>query len=141
MTAKTVEPTHKRKSAEQIFAANDTQQDDVYVPEWDTYVLLKGLTGAGRDDYEADILVTRGSNQTINARNARAKLIVRCAFQEDGVTPLFTRAQIADLGKKSGTAIQKLFEACRKISGLTASDMDELTEAFEPAQNGASTSD
>lgn len=130
----------KRKSAEQIFATSDVQQEDVWVPEWETHVLMKGLSGTGRDDYEADIITGKGANQTINARNARAKLIVRCAFQEDGVTPLFTRAQIGDLGQKSGTAIQRLFECARKLSGLSSADMDELTEAFEPAQNGAVTS-
>lgn len=138
MTTK-AETAHKRKSADQIFALDDTRREDVWMPEWDCWVLLQGLTGAGRDGYEASILVGKGSNQTINARNARAKLIVLCAIKEDG-SPLFTKEQIEGLGKKSGVAVQRLFDVARKLSGLSDEDMEELTEAFAPAQNGAGTS-
>jgi hypothetical protein len=118
--------------ADAILRTNDTREEDVYVPEWKTHVRIRGLTGAQRDAYEASITVGKGPNQTINARNARAKLIVFCAIRPDG-EPLFRMDQLAALGAKSGSAIQRLFDVARKLSGLSNEDFDELTEGAPDA--------
>lgn len=123
----------RRKSAAEIFAIDDIRQEDVYVPEWDTYILIRGLTGAGRDHYEHSIMQGKGANQSINAINARAKLVRLTAIYPDG-TPMFSAAQVGEIGKKSAAVIQRLFDVARRLSGLSDDDMDELTEGFEVAQ-------
>jgi hypothetical protein len=125
--------------ADAILATNDTREEDVWVPEWKSHVRMRGLTGSQRDAYEASITVGKGPNQTINARNARAKLVVLCAIKPDG-SPLFKTDQVAALGAKSASAVQRLFDSARKLSGLTDEDMDELTEAFGDAQSATSMS-
>lgn len=137
---------HVFLDADAIFAIDDTREEDVLIPEWKTaaspkgtWIKMRGLTGSQRDAYEASITIGKGPNQTINARNARAKLVVMCAIKPDG-SPLFKADQVAALGAKSGSAIQRLFDAARKLSGLSDEDMDELTEGFETAQSAASIS-
>jgi len=113
--------------------------EEVFVKDWGKWYRVQGLTGAGRDQYEADITVGRGSNQQINVKNARAKLIVLCVVDANG-SLLFSRSDVPKLGEQPASAIQTLFEACRRASGLAQEDFDELTEGFGDAQNGAATS-
>ncbi len=124
----------RRKSAAEIFAIDDIKQEDTYIPEWDTWILIRGLTGAGRDRYEESIMQGKGANQTINAINARAKLVRLTAINPDG-TLMFEPAHVAELGKKSAAVLQRLFDVARRLSGLSDDDMDELTEGFEGADS------
>lgn len=113
-----------------LLATPDVQQEDVWVPEWKSYVRVRGLTGRDRDAYETSITVGRGKNQEINTRNARAKLVVLCVIDDAG-NRLFTDADVRALGEKSAAALQRVFDVCRRLSGLSDEDMEEMTEGFD----------
>lgn len=127
----------RRLGRDAILAVEDVQTIDVFVPEWNTNVLVRGLTGAERDAYELSITQGKGKDQSLNIRNARAKLLVICCVDEEG-NKLFQQSDIALLGQKSAVALERLFDAARKVSGLTEQDVEELTESFEVAQVDAS---
>lgn len=73
-------------------------------------------------------------------RNARAKLIVLCAVDEGG-RPLFTEDDVRALGRKAAKPLDRLFDACRRLAGLSEDDVDRLTEDFGSAQSDDSTID
>lgn len=122
-----------------ILAQKDIPVREMYVSEWDTYVRVKGMSGLERDDYEAQIVVGKGKNRDVNMRNMRAKLIVRCVVDEDN-KPLFTDADIEDLGKKSAAALEKIFDVARDLSGLSEKDVVELLKNSENGQHDGSPS-
>jgi hypothetical protein len=112
-----------------ILNADDARRELVRVPEWGGEVWVRGLTGAERDAYEADAFDARTREMDI-ARllsNVRAKLVGRCMVDEAGAR-LFSDADIVALGGKSAVALQRVFEVAQRLSGITASDIEEMTK-------------
>lgn len=114
---------------EAILNAQDIEIREVEIPEWDGVVYVRGMTGRERDDFENSLYKQRGRDRQLNIRNARAKLVAKCTVDENG-TRLFTEADIQELGNKSAKAIDRIFTVAMELSGITESDMDEMTENF-----------
>lgn len=116
----------KLLSREDILRAQDITVERVEVPEWGGYVLVRGMTGAERDAFEQSIVKQRGKGKVeLNLHNIRAKLVAYCCVDEAG-NRLFTEADIEALGRKSGAALNRIYEVAQRLSGLTQQDMDEL---------------
>lgn len=113
-----------------ILSADDTEYDVVPCPEWGGDVRLKSISGAKRDSYEESVITTNGTDRKMNLRNARAKLIVLCAVDDDG-RPLFTADDIAALGRKNAKPLDRLFDRSRKLIGMGEKDVESLTENFD----------
>lgn len=125
---------------DEILAVDDRSYEEVDCPEWGGTVRLRSITGAERDSYEQSLIVQRGKSREMNLRNARAKLIVLCAVDEAG-RRLFSEADVAALSKKNAKPLDRLFDACRKIAGLSDDDVDRLTEDFDETQGDDSGTD
>jgi len=125
-------------SRDAILAAEDRTYEDVDCPEWGGTVRLRSITGAQRDAYEQGIVQQRGNSRALNLRNARAKLIVLCAVDDTG-KPLFTEADVNALGRKNAKPLDRLFDACRRLAGLSDDDVERLTEDFDETQGDDST--
>jgi hypothetical protein len=127
-------------SREDILGAQDLKTEDVEVPEWGGTVRVRSLTGAERDAYEAGIVQLRGDgSRTFTLQNARARLVSLAVCNENGER-LFSDKDIAELGKKSAAALERVFDKARHLSGLSDDDVEELAEGFKPAPSGGSTS-
>ena len=107
---------------EQILAADDLGFEVVPVPEWGGSVRIRALSGVERDRFEAEI---SGNGKKLRLDNVRAKLVATCAVDADG-QPLFAKADLGALGRKSAAGLNRVFEACQQLSGLTDKDVDEL---------------
>lgn len=125
---------------EDILQADDILTEDVAVPEWGGTVRVRGLTGAERDGFEADSVRGKGKNTSVNLANLRARLVALAVVDEHG-NRLFGPADVAALGRKSAAALTRVYEVATRLSGLGESDVAELTEDFDAAQNGSSTTD
>lgn len=123
----------------QILAAEDMPTEIVDVPEWGGSVKVKTLTGAERDAFEARGIIGRGRNREVNIQNIRARLVVETVVDDD-CQPLFSRADINALGRKSSKALDRVFNAAMRLSGISEEDIEELGKASEDGQNGDSTS-
>lgn len=124
---------------EQIWAADDLKWEDVQVPEWGGAVRVKTLTGAERDQYEADSVKMEGNRRKM-VGNLRARLVALCVINEDG-TPMFTRADVMKLGQKSAPALDRVFEVAARLNAMSDEDMDDLAGNSESGQNESSISD
>jgi hypothetical protein len=80
-----------------------------------------------------------GNKQVEDLRNARARLVVLAAVDEAGA-PLFDANDAAALGRRNSAALDRLFEAACRLSGISDGDVKELEENFTDAQSGPSTS-
>lgn len=123
-----------------ILAAEDREYVVVDVPEWGGSVRLRSITVRERDRYEASLLEQKGKDRKVNLDNARAKLIILCAVDEEG-RRLFTDADLAALARKSAKPMDRLYDACRKLCGISDDDEAELVEDFGAAQSDASGTD
>lgn len=126
---------------EQIIGADakdDRDYDIVDCPEWGGEVRLRSITGRQRDEYEQSMIQQSGSDRRVNLRNARAKLIILCAVDEDG-RPLFTSEDLTALGRKNAKPLDRLFEAAQKLVGMSDDDVKRLTENFGETPDDDST--
>lgn len=127
-------------SKTQIFALDDSVTEAIWVPAWNGYVKVRGLTAAERDKYESEMLEGKGKNSRINLSNARAKLLVLCCRNEDG-SRMFSSAEMSALANKSAAALEPLFDAARRLSAMSEEDIEELTGNSETGPTSDSPSD
>ncbi|MCP2339161.1 hypothetical protein [Actinomadura rupiterrae] len=116
-----------------ILAAEDRRYEVVDVPEWGGQVRVRSLSGAERDEFEGKTLIQAGGQQRVNARNLRARLVAITVVDSDGQL-VFEPADVIKLGSKSASALQRVFDAAQRLSGLSESDVEELAEGFGSAQ-------
>ncbi len=125
---------------DQILEAEDRSFETVQCPEWGGDVRLRSITGTQRDRYEQSLMSTNGADRKMNLTNARVKLIVLCAVDESG-RALFTSEDLNALGRKNAAPIDRLFDVCRKLSGMSTEDVDRMTEDFGATPDDDATSD
>jgi hypothetical protein len=127
-----------RLSRDDVLKAEDITAEEVDVPEWGGSVLVRGLTGRERDEFEVSMTVRHGGQMVQDFANLRARLVARCIVDEDGQR-LFTDSDVAALGEKSAAAIDRVFTVASQLSGLGEKDVEELTANFG-GPNGVSSS-
>lgn len=103
-------------SKDQILGAVDFKYEEIEVPEWGGSVRLRGLSAAERDEFEASIGMTQ------DLTNMRSRLVVNCLIDEDN-NRLFKNSEAKQLGEKNATVMNRLFEKCRELSGMTDDDL------------------
>ena len=114
-------------SKEQILQADDLKRQVVEVPEWGGAVLLRELRGRERDAFEEGSM---DKQRNVTMTNMRARLVALSAIDEEGER-LFTAKEAVELGDKSATALNRLFEVCCRLSGITSDDVDKLEKNLE----------
>lgn len=114
-----------------ILGAQDLPSKTVEVPEWGGEVLVRGLTGTERDSFEMRMAAANKSGNT-EGQELRAALAARCIVNEEGVRE-FTDKEVGQLGKKSGAALDRIFDEIRKLSGMTKEAPKEAAEDFGEA--------
>jgi len=132
--------THEFLSRDAILARDDILTEAVDVPEWGGKVLVRGLTGQQRDAFERSNIEQRGNKVETNLNNFRAKLVTWSVVDENG-NRLFTAMDAEALGKKSAAALQRVFGVATRLSGMSAEDVEELTEGLKAVPSEGSGSD
>jgi hypothetical protein len=127
-----------RLSRDDILKAADNEPEEVDVPEWGGSVLVRGMTGRERDAFELSMLQPgRGGRRVVDPANVRAKLVARCCVDDDG-NRLFTDADVAELGGKSAAAVDRVYAAAARLSGMGADDQEDLVRDFALADGAGS---
>lgn len=129
-----------RLSRDDILKAEDASTEEVPCPEWGGTVLVRGMTGRERDEFELSTLEQgRGGRSKPNLVNIRAKVVARCCVNDDGER-LFTLADVQALGDKSGAAIDRVYGVAARLSGLQEEDLEEMARDFTGANGSGSRS-
>jgi hypothetical protein len=118
-----------RLSRDDVLKAEDLTTEEVDVPEWGGSVLVRGMSGRERDEFEASMAQQRGGKMVQNLVNVRAKIVIRCVVDDNG-NRLFDAADIDVLGGKSGAALDRVFTVASRLSGLSDTDVEDLTANF-----------
>jgi hypothetical protein len=117
---------------------------DLEVPEWGIMVTIKELMGSERDRFESSTvkLDAKTGNLVPNLVNARARLVAMCLVDDNG-NRMFTDSEsdILQLGSMSAKGLDKVYEACQELSGLSDADVEEAVANFEVAPTESSTTD
>jgi hypothetical protein len=126
---------------QQIVVADDIITERVPVPGWGGDVLVRGLTGTGRDAYFKSMARTgRGGQPVADPVNATAKLCALCIIDPATDRPMFSPGEIELLGRKSAASLHRVEEVAMRLSGLSDEDMEELGKASASTPSEAFTS-
>lgn len=120
-----------------ILSASDIKSELVNVPEWGGDVMVFGMSGSQRDEFEGSIVEMKGKSQILHMQNIRAKLCSLCIRDEDG-RRMFDNDEVDQLGAKSSQALQRVFEVAQRLSGLTPADVESLAKNLDSGANDAS---
>ena len=135
-------------SRDDVLKADDLEIVDVDVPEWGGIVRVRALSGTARDAYDASLVRMGTNGQPLRDRdgepvmditNRRAKLIVLAVVNDDG-DPLFSLADVAALGAKSGVALERVADAIERLSGMNDEAVEDAEGNSEAAPGGISVS-
>ena len=129
----------KLLSKSDILNADDLKHEDVKVPEWGGSVRVRTMTGSERDQFEA-YCIAAGKNGVGGLDNVRATVVSLVLVDEDG-NRLFSKRDVEALGKKSISALDRVFEVAQRINRLSDRDIEELEENLPKAPGEDSSSD
>jgi hypothetical protein len=113
-----------RLTKQQILDVTDTKTIEVEVEEWGGTVLVSTMSGSAKDRFDASVM---GKNGGVNIVNIRAKLVAACLVDDEG-NLLFSEADINKLGKKSCTALDKVFAAAQKLNGIGNEEIENMAK-------------
>lgn len=128
-----------RLTRDAILAAPDLPLEVVEVPEWGGSILVRGMTGTERDAFERESIARKGKSVEVNLENLRARLLARTIVDDNG-SRLFTDSDIALLGSKSAAALDRVFAAAQRLSGIGQDDVEDLSKNSASGPSGSSTS-
>jgi hypothetical protein len=113
-------------SRDQILGAEDINIRYLEVPEWGGTVRIKELTGSDRDALEASFIErNHDGSYARNTVNIRAKYAAISIVDENG-EQMFSFGDIEMLGRKSATALDRVFEAVTEASGMTKQELERI---------------
>lgn len=90
-------------------------------------VEVRGLTAAGRDEWEQRIYNAKGRT----LKNMRASLVTLCLYE--GGKPMFQADEIDAVGELPARVVDRLWDIATRLSGLGSNDKDELEGNCESA--------
>ncbi len=136
-------------SADEFLGVDDGDAEWVDLSRWagdGRGVWIRSMTAEERDTYEQGLIKqsqgrrARGGSAEVDLRNARAKLVARCAVsaEHEGVR-IFTDGDAVKIGNKNAPMIDALYDVASRVSGIRQEDLDEVLEDFEdgPAEGGS----
>jgi hypothetical protein len=135
-----------RRTGDEILAIEDQEREDVYVPQWDSIIPIRSLTGMERDHYEASMVSYQRDAQgrpqvkAIELDNMRARLVSLVAMNEKGGR-LWSTQQVLLLGEKNAKALDQLKEVAERLSNLTSPAIAAAKEALGKDQSAEPGSD
>lgn len=129
----------KRLTKDQIFKLDDLKTEEVDVPEWGGSVLVRGLTGRERDEFESSLLDQSGKRAKLKMQNARARLVYLSVVNDDG-SRMFDEMDVWALGEKNAAALDRIYDVAARLSGISDADMEELAGKSSATTGGASPS-
>jgi hypothetical protein len=99
-------------------------------------VRVVGLSGRDLDTFEQSRLEQRKGRVRLNLANTRARLVSLTVVGEDGKR-LFTEADVEALGRKSGRALDRIYEVAARLSGIKQEDLEDLAKNCEGTSGAA----
>lgn len=99
-------------------------------------VRLRGLTGREMEHYQEAQSSGKGD---VSFKNAVIGLVMLCAVNQDG-SRMFAPADRIKLTSSPSWFLMTLFQAAGRLSGVTESDVKEMTADFDDAQSDSNSS-
>lgn len=121
-------------SRDEILKCSDIKTEKIKVPEWGGEVLVRGMSARQRSEFHESISQKTGDKLTVESALYHARMAVRVLVDEKGAY-IFTDADAEMLANKSAGALQRIFIAGARLSGLLPDDVEAAKENFDSGPN------
>lgn len=109
----------------EIVAHHDRRTEDIEVPEWGGIVRLMEPSAFDRERFASQYNAQKKPNGDVDPSGLMALLVSMCLVDEGGRRLFTTTDDLEALNQKSVLVLERLFERCRKLAGLTDESLDE----------------
>lgn len=123
---------------DQILGASDLPTAEVNVPAWGGKVLIQGLSAADMAAWVEAVNDDKSGVMTRNV-NSMASMVVLSVVDKSGKR-LFKDEDRDALARKNKDAIRAIYDAAKKLNGITEEDRKELEKNSEAEATGDSSS-
>jgi len=105
---------------------NTMPREDVPIPEFGEGMVIPvyGMTAGERSRYEKGFMTKGGKTNDEKLIEFRQRLVVSCCRDDEG-NAIFTEADVALLGKKSASLMERIVDTCQRLSGMSKQDIEE----------------
>ncbi len=114
-----------------ILTASDRPIEKISCPEWGGDVYLRAMRGDDRDSWEQKHAKLREDWRGLRSSTVAAHLVT-----EAGEPLGFTDAEVLKLGEKNAAVLDRLFDVCQRLSGITDADIEGLEKNLPAAPSG-----
>jgi len=138
---------------EDILSRDDLKKEELFIPEWEASVLISELSADARDEFEQFMVEQRDKVRPKQGQQTkgpgkkqgkpqvkkkeyvhiRAALAAATLVNENGDL-LFSFADVIELGKKSGKALDRIFDVANKLNKIYGQEREDLEKNSEAPQ-------
>ena len=130
---------------DQILSKDDLKKEELYIPEWEDSVLISELSADARDEFEQWMVEERnklqpkpikpikgqGKKQPMPQAKKKEYVHVRAALAaatlvDEKGDRLFSTQDIMELGKKSGKALDRIFDVANRLNKIYGQEREDL---------------
>jgi len=115
---------------EQILKAKDLPTEVVEVPEWGGSVIVRTLMSDVFDTWQ----LAEGKERETGTSRIRSSFCAICMVDKDGKV-LFTKGDVAALGKKSGVALNRVWEVAQRLNAGDAGAVEDAVKNSSDSQS------
>lgn len=113
-----------------ILALPDLDTTEVYIAAWDTWVRVKAMS-AGQQAKLAALTVTSSKGEldvdVSQLAGVMAQVAAWCLVDDNGAR-LFSDRDVEALNGKAGSALQTIFDAAMRVSGMADGDAETIAK-------------
>jgi hypothetical protein len=107
--------------AEDILAINDLVPEPIELPEWKMSLWVRGMSGSDRDMYERrQYEQSKTGDLGVDMR----AMLVSLALVDESGERVFTDQQVAQLGKKSAVALDRVVKVAARLNGMSTGSVE-----------------
>ena len=116
--------TREIVSREAFLKPVERRKEDVPLPELGngTVIPVWGMTVRERNAFEA-----RSNRNKTTRRQTREQIVIACCRDDDG-KPIFTEADVAQLGDQQAAMVERIINVAMRLSGFTEDDVEQLAK-------------
>ena len=124
---------------DQILNYADIVTEEVSCPEWGGSVLVRGMTGYEREDYEREMASRRMDDGSLDLQGLRGRMAARTVVNEAGER-IFSDDDVDVLSNKNAAPLDRIYDVVCRLSRIRTSDEAEAEEqmATDPSDNSYS---
>lgn len=104
-------------SKKDILEKDDCQKEKVEVPEWGGYVFVRAMDGFSRENF-SNFCTQKKREKSLQDKHDVSVYLAALSLCDEKGNLLFDVKDVEDLGKKSGTALERIIAVSSRLNGL-----------------------